>query len=139
MAPVARPNLEGVGTLTNVICHKYGIITYVRSGGEFQYQVDIDGLAGEPVFDSEPRTDEEASVLGLHYSTLFDEDEDRGGELVDPATGERYDNSTYPEIDGLTVVPEDELLTDEQPDITDAWLARHDRPGTQRGPEAEAG
>ncbi|HTE57423.1 MAG TPA: hypothetical protein VK694_01675 [Verrucomicrobiae bacterium] len=110
----------------------------MRSGGEFQYQVDIDGLAGEPVFDSEQRTDEDTSTLGLHYNNLFDEDEDRGGELADPATGERYDNSTYAETEGLSVIAEDDLPTDEQPDIIDAWLARHDHSGSQRPPEAEA-
>lgn len=36
---------------------------------------------------------------GLHFSTLYDQDEDESGEHYDLATGIRYDNSTNDERD----------------------------------------
>jgi hypothetical protein len=94
---------------------------------EFQYLADLDGLAGEPFFDADPREDEEHSPLGLHYDTLFDQDETEAGDRIDPATGLPYDNSSYLETEGLTVISDNDLDQSERPDMVDRWLVRRER------------
>ena len=78
----------------------------MKRDGQSNYQLDTEGLAGEPVFlpAEESRQDDDGHLLGLHFSTLFDQDEDEAGELVDMSTGRPYDNSTFLAVDGLSVV-----------------------------------
>jgi len=50
------------------------------------------------------RPGDESKEDGLHNDNLHDEDETRaGGERTDLATGENIDNSTFTELDGLTI------------------------------------
>ncbi len=46
---------------------------------------------------------EPESELGLHFDTLYDENEDQSGELSDAATGEPYRNDFFPETEDLTI------------------------------------
>lgn len=104
-----------------------------------QYQFDNSGLAGKPV-EGWQRNDHDANgaPLGLHDETLYDQDEDRAGNLHNLATGNRFDNSTYTGQEDLGVVDvnghhpdghEDILppLKDAiEQDAAAAWLAEHD-------------
>jgi hypothetical protein len=86
----------------------------------YQYQFDSEGLAGPPDFNwRENIYDEEGSPLGLHFSNLFDQNEDGSGEVYDLATGEKIDNATETSIDGLRIIElaDDAMLSQESEDI----------------------
>jgi len=78
--------------------------------------MDIDGLAGEP--DPNWRIADHydnGSPLGLHFSTLYDQDTDESGERYDLATGLPYRNSGENDLLGLHV-DDGEILSDMLPD-----------------------
>lgn len=86
---------------------------------KFQYQADIEGLAGEPdlVWLTEEGHDG-GSPLGLHDVTLFDQDESRlGGDVYDLATGDLIDNSTSDNTGELTIFFDDSEELDDDIDI----------------------
>ncbi len=75
--------------------------------------------------------------LFAHHDRLFDEDETQSGDLINPATGKRYDNSTYDGTESLTKVkvPKKESVSEdvlppikEEKDAAAIWLAEHDMP-----------
>ncbi len=80
-----------------------------------------------------------AADLFAHDDGLFNENETRsGGDLINPVTGEKYDNSSYTGVEDLTIVDPvntgssstDVLGPLEEPDLTDKWLEKHDRPAS---------
>jgi hypothetical protein len=89
-----------------------------------QYLLDIARLGGEP--DSGWMNDEghdSGSPLGLHDTTLFDENESQAGDQYDPATGEKYDNSTSDNTGPLSVREFDREVSDELEDDIEWWFA----------------
>jgi hypothetical protein len=69
-----------------------------------QYQLDLAELAGKPDLPRARRADEEGAPLGIHDTTLYDENQGRLGQnLIDLATGKPYDNDSFFEYDGLTI------------------------------------
>lgn len=102
----------------------------------YQYQLDINSLAGKPEEGWEKHTyDEGGSPLGLHDTNLFGENESVAGDLLDPYTGLPYDNSTYTGQEGLIEVNPLNRKSDnedvlpplkERKDDAAAWLAKHE-------------
>lgn len=79
-----------------------------------QYFADEEGLAGEPDSSWEDYDDHDGgSPMGLHDTTLFDQDESSAGEPYDEATGERIDNSTTDNTGPIEYVIEDDIEADD--------------------------
>lgn len=72
-----------------------------------------------------------------HGRGLFDQDEDSGGDLIDPSTGKNYDNSTFLELEEPKKEKErrfgeialidrtdssEDIYPPEQRDAIDAWI-----------------
>lgn len=106
-----------------------------------QYQLDLGALAGAPELGwQEADHFDGGSPLGLHDTTLFDQNgSELGGELYDPATGLRYDNSTYTGFEDLQTLETAQrpqarrVLTEdvlpplrETKDAAARWLAEHE-------------
>lgn len=75
---------------------------------------------------------EEFNQEGHHFSTFFDENEDRSGEMYDPGTGKKYNNSKNIKPIGVSTISEEDL-TEEHPiiqemesDIAEQYLLKHD-------------
>ena len=87
-----------------------------------QYQSDLEGLAGEPdkkwvKYDGH----DGGAPLGLHDETLFDQNEtELGGELIDPATGRKIDNSTDRVIESYIHVDPVKIYYEEDDDLLQA-------------------
>jgi hypothetical protein len=47
--------------------------------------------------------------IGIHTESLFDQNEDNAGELIDWTTGQPFDNSTDFGLGGLTIISVEEL------------------------------
>ncbi len=63
------------------------------------------------------RSDDEAGAVGQHYESLYDENEDKGGEKTNLATGESYDNSTYTGMEDMREVEADKIDAPENDDV----------------------
>ncbi len=73
----------------------------------------------------------DSGVTGLHFDNLFNQDEDGSGSVIDIATGEPYDNSTFLATEGLTHISEEALTSDDKQkdtvgDRADVWLRDND-------------
>ena len=71
---------------------------------------------------------EEADSGEFHNSNLYDQNEDPNGDLIDPATGKAFDNTTMP-YDTDAPIHERETLhlnDDTTGDDADTWLKAND-------------
>ncbi|MBA2278824.1 hypothetical protein H0V99_00055 [Candidatus Saccharibacteria bacterium] len=84
-------------------------------------------LSLEETYSEQPYPDI-GGFFGIHFETLFDENEDGNGDLQNLATGKPYDNSTYDGLEELDDIDDSYLaasyyfLPHEENDEADDWL-----------------